>query len=204
MERRTALDFTGKSPVNRRFAIGAAVAATAGLTIPQVQPRGRVVTQRGMVGGGLAQFELSEAQFSAFAARLIFDDGQEVILGSFIWVDPPSGFTFVGNGITSYEVIDIPPDQGQARRTRGTVSVNGEGEYPFVFEAYDVGPPGAGQDSVVLTVGDGAVTAEGATPVAGTGFSYAAAGPIVVGDMHDVDIEVDLETGAIVAATPPA
>jgi hypothetical protein len=198
------LDIGRSAPLNRRFAIGAAAAAAAGLALPRSQTRGRVVTQRGMIGGGLAQFELSEAQFSAFGSRLIFDDGQEVILGSFIWVDAPSGFTFVGTGISAYEVIDIPPELGEGRRTRGTVSVNGEGEYPFVFEVYDAGPPGAGLDSVVLTVGDGAVTAEGATPVTGTGFSYAAAGPIVVGDMHDVDIEVDLESGAIVAATPPA
>ena len=38
------------------------------------------------------------------------------------------------------------------------------GEYPFELELIDVGLPGSGKDTVVLTVGNGARTSENATP----------------------------------------
>ena len=45
-------------------------------------------------------------------------------------------------------------------------------------------------------------TPPGATPVSGLGYSYAAAGPITVGDVHDVDF--DIGGGAAAGTATPA
>src|SRR5215213_298310 len=64
-------------------------------------------------------------------------------------------------------------------------------EHPFYFLLIAAGPPGSGLDTVRLTVGDGAETAESAPSVTGLGFSYAAAGPIVTGDVQLIDVDID-------------
>jgi hypothetical protein len=189
--------------ISRRLAVGTTLAAAAGLAW-QGEARARAITQRGIAGGGLAQFELSEAQFSLFASRLtLTEENEEVIVGSVIWLDPPSGFTFASTRITGYRDLEIPDAEGEARRIEGMMSVNDGDEYPFVLDVFAVGLPGSGLDSVVLTVGDGADTDAATPPAAGFGFSYAAAGPIVTGDVQI--LELDVETGPVVApATPTA
>ena len=68
-------------------------------------------------------------------------------------------------------------------------------EFPFDMEIVDADLPGAGMDTVVLNVGDGARTSENATPASGLGFSYMATGTVVTGDIQELDLEIDLETG---------
>ena len=63
---------SGFGMTDRRMAIGGALAVAAGLALPLRQSR--TVTQRGMVGGGLVQFEQGEANFSLFVSRLIFSE----------------------------------------------------------------------------------------------------------------------------------
>ena len=179
----------GLRAVDRRMAIGGALAGAVGLALPMRQ---RGILQRGIVGGGLVQVEEGEAQFSFFASRLIFEEeNQEVIVGSVLWVDTPLGFTMRSTAITAYIVPEEQPDQGETRQIVGLMSVNGEGEYPFELVVTDVDLPGTGLDTVNLMVGDGARTAENATPVVGLGFSYAVAGPVVVGDIQELDIDID-------------
>jgi hypothetical protein len=184
------------SRVGRRYAVGMLSVGAAGLAMP-VRAQARPITQRGMVGGGLAKFDESEAQFSIFASRITVDDQDEgVVVGSILWVDKGAGYSFASTEVTNYENLEVPADQGEARRIRGTMRVNEGEEYPFLLNVTDAGLPGSGLDTVALIVGSGAEAEAGATPVASEGFSYAAAGPIEDGDLHDVDLEFSLGPGA--------
>jgi hypothetical protein len=186
---------SGFALIDRRMAIGGALAGAAGLALPHRQSR--IVTQRGMVGGGLARFEQGEAHFSLFVSRLIFpEDDPEVVIGSVIWVDKTVGLTMRSTTITEYIVPEVQPEQGVLRLMIGTMDVD-EVEYPFEFEVVDVDLPGSGKDSVVLNVGDGARTSEDATPATDLGFSYMASGMVVRGDIQELDFEIDVETGIV-------
>jgi hypothetical protein len=190
--------------MNRRRVLGSTLGATAVVAMPFAL-QGKVILQRGIVGGGLAQFELSEAQFSFFASRFEFEEeNREVIVGSVLWVDVPSGFSFVSTSITSYGTPEDTTLAGEVRRILGMMQVN-EGEtYPFSLEVADAEGPGSGQDYVILTVGDGAILGGDATPAAGYGFSYAAAGPVTVGDIQEVNSDINSAMGTEIAATPTA
>ena len=190
---------SGLAVTDRRMAIGGGLALAAALALPLRQSR--TVTQRGMVGGGLVRFEQGEASFSLFVSRLIFsEDGTEVVAGSIIWVDKEAMLTLRSTAITEYIVPEVQPEQGTSRQIVGTMSVNGEGDYPFQMEVVDADLPGSGSDSVDLKVGDGAGTSENATPVSNPGFSYAASGMAARGDIQELDVEIDLVTGAVRAA----
>ena len=179
---------------DRRMAIGGGLALAAGLALPRRQSR--TVTQRGMVGGGLVQFEQGEANFSLFVSRLIFSaDDSEVVVGSVLWVDGAAGVSMRSTAIAEYIVPQVEPEQGVLRQIIGTMSVDGEGDYPFDMEVVDRDLPGAATDTVVLKVGDGARTSENATPASGLGYSYTATGTVVTGDVQELDLEIDLATG---------
>jgi hypothetical protein len=187
---------SGLTAIDRRMAIGGALAGAAGLALPFRQ--GKPVTQRGMVGGGLARFEEGEANFSLFASRMTVAEGSpEVFVGSVIWVDDRAELTLRSTAITAYIVPEDQPEQGRSRQILGLMSVNGEGEYPFALVATDVDIPGAGQDSVSLTVGDGSLTGEGASPAAGYGFDYMATGSLTSGDIQEIGFTIDPETGVV-------
>lgn len=188
--------------VNRRFAIGSMAAAAAGLAW-QRQVLARAITQRGMIGGGLAKFHLSEAQFSLVASRFSFDDGSpDVVVGDIVWVDAASGFTFTSTEITEYLNLESPSANAEVRRILGSMQVNDGAVYPFSMTVTDGGLPGSGLDSVSLTVGDGATLPNQTATATGTGFSYAGEGPITVGDVHDVDFDINPGAGSGATATP--
>jgi hypothetical protein len=186
---------SGFGVTDRRMAIGGGLALAAGLALPRRQSR--TVTQRGMVGGGMVQSEQGEANFSLFVSRLIFSDDAKVVVGSIIWVDGAAGVSLRSTTITDYIVPEVEPEQGVLRQIIGTMSVDGEGELPFEMEIVDADRPGAGTDTVVLNVGDGARTSENATPASGVGFSYMATGTVVTGDIQELDLEIELATGVV-------
>jgi len=182
--------------IDRRMAIGGALIGAAGLAVPSRQSR--IVTQRGMVGGGLARFEQGEASFSLLASRLIFSGNDpEVVIGSIIWVDKGAKLTLRSTAITAYIVPEVQPKDGVLRRIIGTMSVNGKGEYPFELAVTDVDLPGSGKDLVVLNVGDGARTSQNATPASDLGFTYMANGMVARGDIQEIDAKIDLTTGVV-------
>jgi hypothetical protein len=186
---------SGVRLIDRRMAIGGALAGTAGLALPRRQSR--TVNQRGMVGGGLVRFEQGEASFSLFVSRLIFSgDDPEVVVGSVIWVDKAAKLTMRSTAITQYIVPEVQPEQGALRHIIGRMALD-EGEYPFELEVVDADLPGSGKDSVVLNVGDGARASEDATPASDLGFSYLASGMVVRGDIQELDLEIDLDTGIV-------
>jgi hypothetical protein len=184
---------SGLGVIDRRMAIGGALAAAGGLAVPRRQTR--IVTQRGMVGGGLVQFDQGEANFSVLASRLIFAEDEVVVLGSVLWVDATVGLTLRSTAITDYIVPEVQPEQGQSRLILGRMSVNDEGEYPFALELIDADLPGTGADMAMLIVGEDARTGENATPVSDEGFSYRANGTLVTGDLQLIGIEIDPTAG---------
>src|SRR5215211_83744 len=104
---------SGLGAIDRRMAIGGALAGAAGLALPRRQSR--TVNQRGMVGGGLVQFEQGEANVSLFVSRLIFAEDEVVVLGSILWVDKTVDLTLRSTAITSYIVPEDQPEQGVVR-----------------------------------------------------------------------------------------
>lgn len=193
------MSVTQSRSMDRRHALGALALPAVGLALPRMQ-RGRAITQRGLVGGGIVDVENGEAQFSVFASRLTVEDGIEVVLGSVRWVDASAGVAFQSAEIHEYEVLPSPAEGGELRRVTGTMRDSGEAEYPFALNLLDAGGPGEASDSVALVVGDGALDATG-TPAAGLGFTYAVAGT-VVGDLQEVDFLIDGTNVIMENATP--
>jgi hypothetical protein len=179
--------------MDRRMAIGGALAGAAGLALPLRQSR--TVTQRGIVGGGVVQFAQGEASFSLFVSRLIFAEDEVVVLGSVLWVDDTHELTLRSTAITDYIVPEVQPEQGVLRQVIGAMRDDAGGEYPFELELIDVDLPGSGKDMVVLTVGNGARTSETATPASDLGFRYLASGTLATGDIQLIGIEVDPAAG---------
>jgi hypothetical protein len=187
---------SGLAAMDRRMAIGGALAGAAGLALPRLQSR--IVTQRGMAGGGLVRFEQGEASFSLVVSRLIFsEDDTEVVAGSIIWVDRAANLTLQSTAITDYIVPEVQLEQGVSRRIIGTMRDDAGSEYPFDLEVVDVDLPGSGEDTVDLKVGDGARPSANATPASGLGFSYIANGMVAQGDIQELDVEIDLATGVV-------
>jgi hypothetical protein len=123
-----------------------------------------------------------------------------VVVGSVIWVDGAAGVSMRSTTITEYIVPQVEPEEGVLRQITGTMSVDGEGDYPFDMEVVDADLPGAAADTVVLNVGDGARASENATPASGLGYSYMATGTVVTGDIQELDLEIDLATGIVAPA----
>ena len=199
------MEMSGMGRMNRRLAVGAGLAGAAGLAWPRAQSRGRAIIQRGIVGGGVVQFAPAEASFSVFASRLIVDSEEPgAIMGRVRWVDTTSGLVMNSVQILAYEDLETPPGGAEARRLVGIMSLGGSDEYPFTLDVIDAGDPGSGLDSLFLTVGDGALTGENGTPAAGLGFTYEAAGPVVAGDIEDLEFEIIEDGGQLTVATPVA
>ncbi len=188
--------------IDRRIILGALGAAAVGLALPR-EASARAIKIRGMTGGGLANFESSDANFSLAVTRMTFEDEQrELIVGSVIWVDATAGVTLASTRIDSYADLQLSSNQGEGRRIRGQMSVNSAEEYPFQLDVVDAGLPGSGTDTVNLMVGANAGSEDAATPDASEGFVYAAAGAVTVGDIQDVDFSLDTDSGYPIPATP--
>lgn len=184
--------------LGRRQAMGALAIPALALALPDMQ-RGRAITQRGMVGGGVIQAEGGDVQFSVFASRLTVDDGSEVVLGSVHWADA-AGVAFQSTEILDYVVLPSPAEGEELRRVIGTMRSTDGADYPFALNLLDAAGPGEASDSVALVVGDGAFDAAG-TPAAGIGFTYAVAGT-VIGDLQDIAFVIDGENVSMENATP--
>jgi hypothetical protein len=132
----------------------------------------------GITGGGIVRTEVGDATLILFATEL-GDEAERQATGFVRWTDPTSegGLVMESVGPIAY-FWEL--DDAQAREIRGLMSINGEGEQPFVLHLIDSGLGAPGSDSARLDVGDLAA-AEGD----GSGlFGYTAAGPIVGGDIQ--------------------
>jgi hypothetical protein len=177
----------------RRRVLAAGLGAMALATIGSRNVSARVIQQRGMSGGGLAQLEGSEeprlANFGLFASSLQLPEGTPLVLGAMQWLEAGTDLQ-----LQSIEITQCIPsdDRASAAEVRGRLQVNGEGDYPFVVWATDGGQPGSALDRIEIQVNT-PTAREGATgePSDDT-FLYEAAGNLVAGDVQWViaDIEV--------------
>jgi hypothetical protein len=179
---------------SRRAGLAGALALVA-LAIPQAGSAA-VIMQRGMVGGGLVKLEHGFANVSLLATKSTFPDQHQVVVGSILWVETGTHVSLASIDLTSYE--DLPGEEA-GRRIEGTLSVNGTGQFPFVLDVIDGGPPGSGKDTIALTVGDDRSTVANGKPVEGTtsgtgdSFRYQASGNFASGDIQDVDLDLPID-----------
>lgn len=133
----------------------------------------------GITGGGVVATGSGEAQLVLFASRLEVDS-DDPAAGFVRWVIPGEGDTDLSLesvGPIAYSQVE---GEGQAREVRGTMQVNGAGEYPFVLRAVDLGTAVTGQDTASLRVGN--LVAEGSD------FGYEGEGLLVGGDLQLLDV----------------
>lgn len=134
----------------------------------------------GVAGGGIVAHAAGEAVLTLAVSAVLDDVGEPTGkgLGLLRWVDPTregGGLVLESTGIGRYGPVgDLPG----VRELDGRVYANGEGPFPFVMRVVDVGPDGAGQDTLSLAVGD---AVESGDPP--TGFSYAVEGTVTAGDL---------------------
>ena len=178
----------------RRGVLAAGIGALA-LAVPRPPDvAARVILQRGMSGGGLAQLEGSEeprlANFGLFASSVQLPEGTTLVLGAIQWSEAGTDLQ-----MQSLEVTQCIPatDRASSAEVRGRMQVDGEGDYPFVVWATDGGRPGSALDRIEIQVNT-PVALEGAqTQPSDDTFVYEAAGNLVAGDFQWViaDISVD-------------
>ena len=178
------MDARPRFALARRRVLAAGLGAMALASIGSRDASARLILQRGMSGGGLAQLEGSEeprlANFGLFASSLQLPEGTPLVLGAMQWLEAG----------TDLQLQSI--NRASAAEVRGRLQVNGEGDYPFVVWATDGGRPGSALDRIEIQVN---------TPTAREGtqgepsddtFLYEAAGNLIAGDFQWViaDIEV--------------
>jgi hypothetical protein len=179
---------------SRRAGLAGALALVA-LARPQVGSAA-LIMQRGMVGGGLVKLEHGFANISLLATKSTFPDQHQVVVGSILWVETGTRVSLASLGLTSYEDL---PGEDTGRRIQGTMSVNGTGQFPFVLDVVDGGPPGSGKDTIALTVGDDLATAgngtstEETTTGIGDSFRYQTSGIFASGDIQDIDLDIPID-----------
>ena len=173
---------TAMMRISRRQAIIAGGFGAALATVPTVH---RAAAQRaiqsggGIAGGGSMEVAVGTAHFSVFGSRfVVVDEDAPLIIGSLTWTGA-DGASLVSSEVTSYGPVD---GDELSRQMTGTLSIDGEGEYPFTLTLTDGGGPGAGDDVLVLNVLDAGANAA-PSPAAGDAV-YAAEGPLASGDLR--------------------
>jgi hypothetical protein len=187
------MDARPRFSLARRRVLAAGLGAMALATIGSRDVSARVILQRGMSGGGLAQLEGSEeprlANFGLFASSVQLPEGTPLVLGAIQWLEAGTDLQ-----LQSIEVTQCIPsnDRASAAEVRGRMQVNGEGDYPFVIWATDGGRPGSALDRIEIQVNTPAAREGAAGDSSDDTFLYEAAGNLVAGDFQWViaDIEV--------------
>ena len=183
---------SSSSPLPRRTVLAAGLAAALGLSrAPGVDAR--FILSRGMTGGGLARFDAGEepglAHFSLFASSMQLPEGTTLFLGTIRWIEAATGLRLESTEIGQCSPL---PDRADGAEIRGRMSVNGEGSYPFVIEAFDTGLPGSGQDAITIEV-NGPKAREGDTSESqDSDFTYEARATLVAGDFAWVIADAEL------------
>lgn len=157
----------------------------------------RMVLQRGVTGGGLAKIDRAMepglANFSIFASVVQFPEGGTAFVGRVHWVEAGTGLTLESTEITECAGFGDHPG---GRRVTGQMSVNGQGNYPFIVRTLDDGPPGSGRDTIELEVNGAQVGDEVPADVTLTTGTYAASARLVAGDFQLLTYDMDTTTPA--------
>lgn len=172
--------------VGRRSVLAAGLGALALATpVAAKQVTARLILQRGMSGGGLAQLESGAeprlANFGLFASAVQLPEGTTLVLGAIQWLEAGTDLQ-----LQSIEVVQcIPiPNRSDGAEVRGRMQVNGEGNYPFVIRAYDGGRPGSSLDRIEIEVNTEAAREGALGEASDEAFTYEAAGNLVAGDLQ--------------------
>jgi hypothetical protein len=156
----------------------------------------------GIAGGGAVQTAGGDAHLALVATRTPARVGQDLfdVVGQVRWTDPAwerAGLALESTVVTFYGPL---PDVEGGREVIGWMRTDQRtGDLPFVLRVVDAGPPGSGEDTAELWVGDPALAddvaggAFGADPEP-SGFGYAAAGTLVSGDLQLVNLAVPSAT----------
>ena len=176
----------------RKVVAGGLAALALGFQTPAVS-EARPMLARGMAGGGLARLESGGsqplAQFSLFASAMQLPEGNTLFLGKILWVEAGAGLQLESTEITQCVALEDRPDGAQIR---GRMTVNGEGDYPFVIHAFDSSLPGTGKDSIMIEV-DGRLARElTETDSEAIEPAYTATASIVAGDFQWIIADIDL------------
>ena len=179
--------------IGRRGVLAAGIGALAFAIPARAQIETRLILQRGMSGGGLAQLEGSDdprlANFGLFASSLQLPEGKTLVLGAIQWLEAGSDLQ-----LQSIEVVScIPiPERSDGAQVRGRMQVNGEGDYPFLIRAYDGGRPGSALDRIEIAVNTPEALDGAASQPSDTEFTYEATGILVAGDLQWVISDIDV------------
>lgn len=178
--------------VGRRGVLAAGVVAALSAAPAAAQVSGRMILQRGMSGGGLAQLEGGDdprlANFGLFASAVQLPEGTTLVLGAIQWLEAGTDLQ-----LESIEVVRcVPiPNRSDGAQISGRMRVNGEGDYPFVIRAYDGGRPGSALDRIEVEVNTDAARDLAASDVSDDGFRYEAIGTLVAGDLQWIIADID-------------
>jgi hypothetical protein len=187
------MDVRPRFSLARRGVLAAGLGAMVLATVGSRDASARLILQRGMSGGGLAQLEGTEeprlANFGLFASSLQLPEGTPLVLGALQWLEAGTDLQ-----LQSIEITQCIPsnDRASAAEVRGRLRVNGEGDYPFVVWATDGGRPGSALDRIEIQVNTPTAREGAPGEPSDDAFLYEAAGNLVAGDFQWViaDIEV--------------
>lgn len=178
----------------RRRVLAAGLGAIA-FAVPQArEASARLIRQRGMSGGGLAQIEGSDeprlANFGLFASAVQLPDGTSLVLGRVQWIEAGTDLQLLSLEVTQCVPMATSADGAEVR---GRMQVNGEGNYPFVARALDSGNPGSALDRIEIEVNT-ATAREGSTVEASDDtYEYVATGNLIAGDIQWVVADIELD-----------
>jgi hypothetical protein len=127
----------------------------------------------GVVGGGAVRLASGEAALALAVSARLADDGAPTGqgFGLVTWTDPGANLELTSIGIDRYGPVG---DLEGVREISGLAMVNGEGSYSFVLRVLVSPLDDSVRDTISLTVND---------DIGGSGFSYAADGNLVSGDL---------------------
>lgn len=179
----------------RRRVLAAGLGALA-LAVPRTQDvAARVIMQRGMSGGGLAQIEGSEeprlANFGLFASAVQLPDGTALVLGRVQWIEAGTDLQLVSTEVTQCMPMETSSDGAEVR---GRMQVNGEGDYPFVAHAFDSGNPGSALDRIEIEVNTDNAREGSTEEPSDDDFEYVVTGNLIAGDIQWVVANIELDS----------
>lgn len=176
----------------RKVLAGGLAALAVGLhAAPRAEAR--YILARGMTGGGLAKLddgaEPQLAHFSLFASAMQMPEGNTIFLGKIQWIEAASGVHLESTEITQCVALEDRPDGAQIR---GRMTMNGEGDYPFIIHAFDSSLPGTGKDAIMLEVDGPRAREETEAAVQGGEAVYATTATLVGGDFQWIIVDAEL------------
>lgn len=186
------MNIPGSALLPRRKVVAGGLAALVVGLHQAPAAEARFLLARGMTGGGLLKLdrgvEPQLAHFSLFASAMQMPEGNTLFLGKIQWIEAATGLHLESTAITQCVALEDRPDGAQIR---GRMTINGEGDYPFIIHAFDSALPGTGKDALMIEV-DGPRARE-ESDVSGSGDPvYGTTATVVAGDFQWIIVDAEL------------